>query len=135
MAPGIRHRTGFPSLQHFHQRDKWPKVGLIWTSDERAEHVIGMGAGLVELADHITSTSTYKGQCPGRCSALQVQLQNAEQQRRAERVKARVEASGRWRLPITTTIEQASTWYSAEGYHQDYLQKNAGGYACHFLRE
>ena len=60
---------------------------------------------------------------------------NAEQQQTAERVKARVEASGRWRRPITTTIEPASTWSSAEDYHQDYLQKNPGGYTCHFLRE
>jgi len=35
----------------------------------------------------------------------------------AERVKARVEASGKWKRPITTTIEPASTWYSAEEYH------------------
>ena len=53
----------------------------------------------------------------------------------AERVRARVEASGRWKRPITTTIEPASTWYSAEGYHQDYLGKNPGGYTCHFMRE
>jgi peptide methionine sulfoxide reductase MsrA len=39
-----------------------------------------------------------------------------------------------WTKPITTMIEQASTWYSAEGYHQDYLQKNPGGYTCHFMR-
>src|SRR5918995_851028 len=40
--------------------------------------------------------------------------QHAEQQKVAERVKARVQASGRWRRPITTTIEPASAWYSAE---------------------
>jgi methionine-S-sulfoxide reductase len=61
--------------------------------------------------------------------------QSAEQQAAAERVKARVEASGRWRRPITTTIEPASTWYSAEDYHQDYLRKHPGGYSCHFMRE
>jgi len=26
-------------------------------------------------------------------------------------------------------------WSVAEGYHQDYLKKNPGGYTCHFLRE
>jgi len=50
-------------------------------------------------------------------------------------VIARVQASGRWQRPITTTIEPASTWYSAEGYHQDYLRKHPGGYTCHYLRD
>src|SRR5438045_8562366 len=61
--------------------------------------------------------------------------QTPEQQAAAERVIARVQASGRWRRPITTTIEPASTWYDAEGYHQDYLRKNPGGYAWHYLRD
>jgi peptide-methionine (S)-S-oxide reductase len=61
--------------------------------------------------------------------------QTPEQKATAERVIARVAASGRWKRPITTSIEPASTWYSAEGYHQDYLRKNPGGYTCHFLRD
>ena len=61
--------------------------------------------------------------------------QTPEQERAAERVKARVQASGKWKRPITTSIEPASTWYPAEGYHQDYLRKNPGGYSCHFLRD
>jgi hypothetical protein len=31
-------------------------------------------------------------------------------------------------------VARASTWYAAEGYHQDYLQRNPGGYTCHYLR-
>jgi methionine-S-sulfoxide reductase len=61
--------------------------------------------------------------------------QTPEQKEIAERVKARVEASGKWKRPITTSIEPASTWYSAEGYHQDYLRKHPGGYSCHYMRE
>ena len=53
----------------------------------------------------------------------------------AEAVKARVQASGHWKGKIVTEITKASTWYPAEGYHQDYLQKNPGGYTCHFLRD
>jgi peptide methionine sulfoxide reductase msrA/msrB len=53
----------------------------------------------------------------------------------AERVKARVDKSGKWRNPIVTEITKASTWYDAEDYHQDYLKKNPGGYTCHFLRD
>jgi methionine-S-sulfoxide reductase len=61
--------------------------------------------------------------------------QSPEQAKIAEQAIARVQASGKWKKPITTTIEPASTWYSAEKYHQDYLKKNPGGYSCHFLRD
>ena len=61
--------------------------------------------------------------------------QSNEQKDTAERVKARVDASGRWNRPITTSIEAAGEWYSAEKYHQDYLRKNPGGYTCHWLRD
>jgi methionine-S-sulfoxide reductase len=57
-----------------------------------------------------------------------------EQQQVAERVKARVDASGKWPRPVVTEVVEASTWYSAESYHQDYLRKNPGGYSCHYLR-
>ncbi len=52
----------------------------------------------------------------------------------AEAVKTRVQASGRWKGKIVTEIVPASTWYPAEDYHQDYLQRQPGGYTCHFLR-
>jgi methionine-S-sulfoxide reductase len=61
--------------------------------------------------------------------------QSPEQAKIAEQVIARVQASGKWKKPITTTIEPASAWYSAEKYHQDYLKKNPGGYSCHYLRD
>ena len=60
--------------------------------------------------------------------------QSPEQQSTAERVIARVNASGKWKHAVSTTIEPPATWYSAEGYHQDYLRKNPGGYTCHFMR-
>jgi len=61
--------------------------------------------------------------------------QTPEQQEIAQRVIARVNASGKWKKPVTTSIEPAGTWYSAEKYHQDYLRKNPGGYTCHWLRD
>lgn len=57
-----------------------------------------------------------------------------EQQATAEAVKARVDASGKWPRPVVTEIVPEATWYSGEEYHQDYLQKNPGGYTCHWLR-
>ncbi len=61
--------------------------------------------------------------------------QTPEQRTTAESVIASVTASGKWKKPITTSIEPASAWYSAEAYHQDYLRKNPGGYSCHFMRD
>ncbi|MBD1848387.1 peptide-methionine (S)-S-oxide reductase MsrA [Cyanobacteria bacterium FACHB-63] len=61
--------------------------------------------------------------------------QTEEQQAIAEHVIARVAESGRWKRPVTTSIEPAATWYSAEQYHQDYLRKHPGGYTCHYLRD
>ena len=58
-----------------------------------------------------------------------------EQAEIAARVKARVDASGRWKRPIVTAIEPAGTYTLAEDYHQDYLVKNPDGYTCHFLRD
>lgn len=43
---------------------------------------------------------------------------NADQETEARAAIAR--AKGDWPQPIVTTIEPASTWYSAEDYHQDY---------------
>ena len=60
---------------------------------------------------------------------------NETQKKTAETVKARVNASGKWRRPVVTEITTASIWYPAEGYHQKYLLKNPGGYTCHFLRD
>ena len=52
----------------------------------------------------------------------------------AEKVKAEVDKSGKWGKPVVTEITKATAFYPAEEYHQDYLQKNPGGYMCHFLR-
>ncbi len=60
----------------------------------------------------------------------------SEQQREiAERVKREVDQSKKWSNPIVTEITKAATFYKAEEYHQDYLQKNPGGYTCHYVRE
>jgi peptide methionine sulfoxide reductase MsrA len=52
----------------------------------------------------------------------------------AGRVKAQVDQSGKWKGPVVTEITQASVFYPAEEYHQNYFQKNGGG-NCHFLRD
>lgn len=58
-----------------------------------------------------------------------------EQKKTAEEVKREVDLSGKWKRPIVTEIVAASAFYPAEDFHQDYLEKNPGGYTCHFLRD
>lgn len=58
-----------------------------------------------------------------------------EQKETAEKVKAQIDKSGKWKKPITTEITEAGEFYPAEDYHQKYLVKNPGGYNCHYLRE
>jgi peptide-methionine (S)-S-oxide reductase len=50
-------------------------------------------------------------------------VHDAEQREAAERSKAELDASGRFRKPIVTAIEPAQTFYRAEDYHQQYLEK------------
>jgi len=52
----------------------------------------------------------------------------------AEKVKAAVESSGKWPAPLVTEIVPAGVFFSAEDYHQNYLQKNPNGYTCHYWR-
>ncbi len=53
----------------------------------------------------------------------------------AEEAIREAAASGRWPRPIVTTVEPVRNWTEAEAYHQDYLQKNPGGYSCHWMRD
>ena len=44
-----------------------------------------------------------------------------------------VNESDRWPDPVVTTLEPFTRFWPAEGYHQDYLMKNPGGYTCHAI--
>jgi len=57
-------------------------------------------------------------------------VHDAEQEAAAQASKARLAQSGRFRRPIVTQITPAPTFYPAEDYHQQYLEKQ-GLAACH----
>ena len=57
------------------------------------------------------------------------------QRQTAEEVKRAVDSSKRWEKPVVTAIVAAGDFYPAEAYHQKYLEKNPGGYTCHFVRD
>jgi methionine-S-sulfoxide reductase len=84
---------------------------------------------------HDPTTKNRQGNDLGTQYRSAIFYHDEEQRAVAERVKAEVDHSGKWRRPLTTEIVPATRFYPAEAYHQDYLQKNPGGYTCHYLRD
>jgi peptide methionine sulfoxide reductase msrA/msrB len=84
---------------------------------------------------HDPTTLNRQGNDRGRSYRSAIFFHDEEQRKVAERVKAEVDASGKWKNPIVTEIVPAGPWWKAEEYHQDYLQKNPGGYTCHWVRD
>ncbi len=58
-----------------------------------------------------------------------------EQEKIANQVLEKVKTSGAWKKEIVTELAPLNGFTKAEDYHQDYLQKNPGGYTCHFIRD
>jgi methionine-S-sulfoxide reductase len=83
---------------------------------------------------HDPTTKNRQGNDVGTQYRSAIFPQTREQDATARAVIARVDASGAWPRPVTTSVEPASAWYSAESEHQDYLRKHPGGYTCHWLR-
>ena len=54
---------------------------------------------------------------------------DAEQEAVAARVKAELEATGRFSRPVATAVEPAGTFWQAEDYHQQYLARRGGSCA------
>ena len=84
---------------------------------------------------HDPTTKNRQGNDVGTQYRSAIFYQDEAQKKTALEVKDRVNESGKWPREITTEVVPAATFYSAEDYHQDYLQKNPGGYHCHFLRD
>ena len=84
---------------------------------------------------HDPTTPNRQGNDVGTQYRSAIFYESEEQRRIAEKVKSSVEASGKWKRPIVTEIVPATQFWPAEDYHQDYLQKNPGGYTCHYLRD
>lgn len=57
-----------------------------------------------------------------------IYVANADERAAAEASKAALDASGRFKKPVVTPIVDASRFYTAEDYHQDYYKKNPSHY-------
>ena len=83
---------------------------------------------------HDPTTPNRQGNDVGSQYRSAIFTHSEAQRETAEKVKESMRTSGKWKLAITTEIVPASDFWSAEEYHQDYLQKHPNGYTCHYLR-
>ncbi len=84
---------------------------------------------------HDPTTLNQQANDVGRQYRSAIFFMNDEQKRIAEEIKNEVNSSGKWKRPVVTEISAFDTFFNAEEYHQDYLQKNPDGYMCHYWRD
>jgi peptide-methionine (S)-S-oxide reductase len=82
---------------------------------------------------HNPTTLNRQGNDIGSSYRSAVFYTNEEEKQEAADFIEIVNASGRWKAPVVTTLEPLKQFYAAEDYHQDYLQKNPAGYTCHLV--
>lgn len=82
---------------------------------------------------HNPTTLNQQGNDRGTSYRSAIFYGNADEKTEAENFIEIVNASKRWKNPVVTSLEPFTQFYPAEEYHQDYLQKNPGGYTCHAI--
>jgi peptide methionine sulfoxide reductase msrA/msrB len=84
---------------------------------------------------HDPTTLNRQGNDVGTQYRSAIFVTSPAQRKIAEAVKMRVDRAGKWKRPVVTEITAASGFTPAEDYHQKYLERNPGGYTCHYLRD
>jgi peptide-methionine (S)-S-oxide reductase len=85
---------------------------------------------------HDPTTLNQQGADQGPQYRSAIFYHNDEQKQIAEEYIKQLNATGEFRLPIVTTIEEATKFYPAEEYHQDYYRRNPNaGYCRVVVRE
>ena len=82
---------------------------------------------------HNPTTLNQQGNDKGTSYRSAIFYGNDEEKKEAEDFIKIVNDSKRWLDPVVTTLEPLSAFWKAEEYHQDYLQKDPGGYSCHAI--
>ncbi len=83
---------------------------------------------------HDPTTVNQQGNDKGTQYRSVIFYHSIEQKQMALEIIKKINESKKWPKPIVTQVIEASKFYPAEEYHQDYLQKNPNGYTCHWLR-
>lgn len=79
---------------------------------------------------HNPTTLNRQGPDVGTQYRSAIFVHTPEQEAAATASKAALDASGKFGRPIVTQIKPAPTFYRAEDYHQQYLEKRGQG-SCH----
>lgn len=82
---------------------------------------------------HNPTTLNQQGNDRGTSYRSAIFYGNEEEKKEAKDFIDIVNKSKRWKDPVVTTLEPLGKFYPAEDYHQDYLEKNPGGYTCHAI--
>ena len=82
---------------------------------------------------HDPTTLNQQGNDRGISYRSAIFYGNEEEREEGQNFIKIVNDSKRWKDPVVTTLEPLTKFYRAEEYHQDYLQKNPGGYTCHAI--
>lgn len=82
---------------------------------------------------HNSTTLNQQGNDRGTSYRSAIFYANEEEKSIALEMIDIVNDSARWDDPVVTTLEPLTHFWPAEEYHQDYLQKNPGGYTCHAI--
>ena len=80
---------------------------------------------------HNPTTLNQQGNDKGGSYRSAIFFASEEEKKIAEEMIGVVNESERWPDPVVTTLEPLGRFWSAEDFHQDYLEKNPGGYTCH----
>lgn len=82
---------------------------------------------------HNPTTLNQQGNDRGSSYRSAIFYGNEEEKKEVEDFIKIVDDSKRWSNKVVTSLEPLKTFYKAEDYHQDYLQKNPNGYTCHAI--
>ena len=83
---------------------------------------------------HDPTTLNQQGNDRGSAYRSAIFYKSNDEKKAAEEMIELVNDADMYTGPVVTTLEPFESWWPAEDYHQDYLQKNPGGYSCHFVR-
>ncbi|MFK5998603.1 MAG: peptide-methionine (S)-S-oxide reductase MsrA [Rhodobacterales bacterium] len=83
---------------------------------------------------HDPTTKDRQGNDRGPSYRSAIYTVDEAQHQEALRTIADVNASGLWPGRVVTEVAPAGAFWQAEPEHQDYLERFAQGYTCHFLR-
>ena len=83
---------------------------------------------------HDPTTPNRQGNDRGSAYRSEIFYLNDAQREVAQNTINEVNNSGRWPGPVVTKLSPAGDFWEAEPEHQDYLERQPGGYTCHFPR-